>query len=73
MTKKSDKAKAKKSSKELEKSIKRRAEEKRVKKLAKEQAEQRAEGGLEPTHAVISCPDCAAQLLVGVSFMQHRI
>lgn len=71
---KPDKVKTKKSSKEFEKRIaKRRAEEKRVKKLAKEQAEQRAKGGLEPTHAIISCPDCAAQLLIGVSFLDHRI
>jgi hypothetical protein len=54
-------------------------EEKRVKKLAKKQAKTREElqkkssRGLEPTHAIISCPDCAAQLLIGVDFMKHRI
>jgi hypothetical protein len=64
----------KKGIKKLEKEMAaRRKEQKRVQKLAEKQAKQRAEGGLEPTHAIISCPDCAAKLLVGVNFLQHRV
>jgi hypothetical protein len=27
---------------------------------------------LEPTHAIVSCPDCGAQLQIGIDFLQHR-
>jgi len=54
------------------------AEEKRVAELVVKQDQKRAEmkktgRGLEPQHAVISCPDCAAKLLIGVDFVEHRI
>jgi hypothetical protein len=54
-----------------------RKEAKRTEKLVKRQERirekiRRTGHGLEPRHAVISCPDCAAQLMIGVEYIQHR-
>lgn len=75
----SKKTKTKNTAKADEKRWKRQATEaKRVQKVVAEQYATREKirmgsRDLEPTHAVISCPDCAARLLVGVSFVEHRV
>lgn len=48
-------------------------ERRRLKKVAKDQAAAREKGGIEPTHAIVSCPSCAAQLLIGTGLLKHRV
>lgn len=60
-----------KQDKKREKEMKRR--NKIVAKQEKKRKEIRKTGrGLEPGHAVVSCPDCGCKLLMGIDWLEHR-